>query len=202
MLTSYTRGQLPNRRANKKALLLTVVGVMILTLAALAVLELTDTTYLLHKRPPEVSASTETKGEPSGADRDLDDTDSPSVQTSNGNQPSGSAPSDSDKSTPSGTTFAILPSDLVSAHKVKPDSSLVSVCNATAGATCTIHFSKDGVRKSLPAEPTDRGGTAYWNGWTPQSIGLTTGAWGIEAVASLNGQEKKLSDALSLEVTQ
>jgi len=82
-----------------------------------------------------------------------------------------------------------------------PDT-LNSVCTTTPGATCAISFTKDGVTKSLPTETTDRGGSAYWNGWSLQSIGLTIGSWQVQASASLNGKTLGASDALQLVVSQ
>lgn len=90
----------------------------------------------------------------------------------------------------------------VSDHHVRLGASvgLTSVCNTTPGAECQITVTKDGVTKSLLAETTDAGGAAYWNDWTPQSIGLSVGSWQVKATATLGHQSKTALDALALTV--
>lgn len=79
---------------------------------------------------------------------------------------------------------------------------ITSTCTTTPGATCQITFTKDGVTKSLPAETTDAGGSAYWNNWQPGDYGLTTGSWTVTAVAKSGDQTKTATDALTLEIGQ
>jgi hypothetical protein len=77
-----------------------------------------------------------------------------------------------------------------------------SVCNTTPGATCQIKFTKGNITKTLPLQITDRGGATYWS-WKIQDkdIGLSTGSWQIQAVATLGNQTQTASDSLNLEVT-
>lgn len=74
-----------------------------------------------------------------------------------------------------------------------------SICNSTAGAACQITFTKDGVTKSLDTAQTDNGGSVYWT-WKLQDLGLTPGAWHIQATATLNGKSARADDPLTLDV--
>lgn len=74
-----------------------------------------------------------------------------------------------------------------------------SSCQTTAGASCTIQFTKAGVTKSLASQVTDANGVTTWN-WTPQSIGLEQGTWEIQAIAKLGSQTKTATDSIKLQV--
>jgi len=74
-----------------------------------------------------------------------------------------------------------------------------SVCNTTAGASCYISFTKAGITKSLPAATTDDTGAAYWS-WTPQTVGLTSGSWIVNATATLGQQSASTQDSTQLEI--
>lgn len=74
-----------------------------------------------------------------------------------------------------------------------------SVCQTTSGATCTITFTLGNTVKSLPKQSTDKGGYTYWE-WRLQDIGLTTGIWQVEAVATLGSQQQTATDPMNLEV--
>lgn len=76
-----------------------------------------------------------------------------------------------------------------------------SVCNTSPGVTCTISFTKDGVTKSLPVKTTDSAGAAYWNSWTPASIGLTAGNWTVTATAGSGQQAVSTQDPVVLEIS-
>lgn len=175
-----------------------------LTLALMATaiviaLELTGRTSIFgDNTPPRPTAGQNTKGEVEDGTSKLP---APTTNTQNT-----STEADDEKRTGSvGTQAAVIAptGNFVSAHKNVPlDAPLSSVCNTTAGARCVITFTSGNTKKSLPEQPTDRGGTAYWNSWTPKSIGLTPGEWKIQAVATLGEQTKSADDALTLEVTQ
>lgn len=78
--------------------------------------------------------------------------------------------------------------------------SLSSVCTSTPGASCTISFTQGKITKSLPTQTTDQGGSTYWNNWTLQGIGLTTGSWKITATSSLGNKTLSSVDPMGLEV--
>jgi len=188
----------PNHR--KRNILLIVSAVVVVLAGIFATLELTDTTYVLHKRPPAPTASQNTKGE-------VEDTSTTPTPGSSSTAKPGTAPagSDSEKDPTDGTvpTTLIAPSgNFVSAHKVPVNAPIASVCNTSTGATCKITFTSGSVTKSLSAEVADKGGSVYWNSWTPASLGLTPGTWTIQAVATLNGQTQTSNDALPLEISQ
>lgn len=141
-----------------------------------------------------------TKGEP--ANNSVSAANVTNQPTTAPNSPPPATQSGDNKGTPAESTVLISPSGtFVSAHKNVPSTApLSSVCNTSSGATCSIVFTMNSTTKSLPAQTTDRGGATYWNSWTPNSIGLTSGVWKVAAVASLNGQTKTTADALDLEV--
>jgi cytoskeletal protein RodZ len=132
--------------------------------------------------------------------------DSPSSNNTAGSTDNESTAQPGDqKSSTSGSVAATLlaPSgDFVSSHHVSSSTTLVSVCNTTPGATCQIKFSDGSQTISLPAQTADRGGSAYWDNWTPAQYGITAGSWKITAYATLNGQTKSSQDSLELAVTQ
>lgn len=157
-------------------------------------------------RPPALSANSNTKGEsdaspsPSNTDQNANQT-TPSTST----QPTAGDSKQNQSSAPTSSTSASLlkpTGAFVSNHHSRLSSGYntqQSVCTTTPGATCAITFMKDGVTKSLQAQQTDKGGSAYWS-WKLQDIGLTAGDWAVQATATLNGQTQSASDALKLEV--
>jgi hypothetical protein len=178
-----------------------VLGAVVLV-GLLAVLELTNTTHLLHKKAVPVSASPYTKGEIA------ETTNANAQESGNASGTTDSQPGDT-KSASGGSPSAVLiapTGDFVSNHHPNLDGSpapntMSSVCTTTPGATCTIAFTKDGVTKSLPVQTADRGGSTYWN-WKLQDIGLTAGSWKIEARAMLGGKTSTAADAMELVVAQ
>lgn len=117
--------------------------------------------------------------------------------------PSTSQPGDNKSDDGGGQTTLSLISptgNFVSDHHVTINTPINSVCNTAPGARCTIKFTSGSSSINLPTETTDRSGAAYWNGWTPQSIGLAPGTWQIQAIASLGGQAKASSDVMGLVV--
>jgi len=179
------------------------IAILLVVLASLIIagLELTNVVHLFNKKSRPVTASQYTKGLPVSASQN---SSSRAVNNSNSSVPV----SESKKSygTISSNTILIDPTgDFVSNHHPNLSGSPapnteVSVCNTTPGASCKITFSKDGVTKALAIETTDSGGAAYWS-WKLQDIGLATGSWSIQAVATLNGQTKTASDVMALEVS-
>lgn len=74
-----------------------------------------------------------------------------------------------------------------------------SVCRTTAGATCTIAFTRDGQTRELPPRTTDSSGTAEWD-WSPAEIGLSPGHWDVRITASRGDQQRSVREAMGLEV--
>lgn len=189
------------RNTPKKLLLtLLLVGGVI---AVVVVLEVTDTTHIFHKKADTTFRPTPTSG---GASANNQKGEPLRTGTSTATQQTGAAqPGDQKSSSGSSTVTNLLaPSgDFVSAHgtsayPIKSDAQLTSVCNTSPGAMCIISFSSAGFTKSLPEQTTDRGGSTYWNNWTPKSIGLTPGSWQVKAVAISGSQTKEAVDALEL----
>lgn len=180
-----------------------VVIMVLIAGFVIALLEISDTTHFFHKpNTPMVTASSETKGE-NGTDK-TQTTKTTSSKVNENDQSSGSVqPGDNKSGTGSDVPVVLLAptGNFVSAHKADQAASLSSVCNTTPGVSCQIVFTQNGVVKSLPIQTTDRGGSVYWNGWTPKSIGLVPGTWQVQAVASQGQQSKLTTDALPLEVT-
>lgn len=188
----------PARRSRPVGLIL--VGVLIICIVV-AILELTHTIHFFDTNATKpTTASESTKGEP--APLTTNSGSSSKSQTSGGVQ---AQPGDSKSDSGGSATSELLTptGDFVSSHHVSLTTSIVSVCNTTPGAKCNITFNDgSGTIKSLPVQTTDRGGSSYWNGWTPESIGLTAGSWQISATATLNGITKSAQDALRLTVTK
>jgi cytoskeletal protein RodZ len=188
--------------ARKKTSAKHLTRTIIMVLCGLAVLVIIGVRlYMLHravtppKTIPPVSASQSTKGDTQ-----------PSLITSptpSSTQSADGTPQSNKDNTAQGATLIQPTGNFVSNHKNVPAStSLSSVCNTTAGATCQIVFSSGSMTYSLPIQTADLGGTAYWSSWTPASIGLSPGTWQITAVATLAGNTKSSPDALGLEVIQ
>lgn len=192
----------PSRLTSKK-LLLCLSAFIVIAAGILIALEANGKTHLFRKPAPHPTntASQNTKGETvskSAAES------KPNTSTVNSSDASAVQPGDTKSTSGGGTTNnLIVPNGtFVSAHKVPLSADLSSVCNTSAGASCTILFRSGSTTKSLPAQTADRGGSAYWNSWTPASIGLTPGMWKIEATATLDSQIKTATDATTLEVSQ
>jgi hypothetical protein len=125
---------------------------------------------------------------------------------SSGSTSSGQADSKSATGSTGTTATLLAPSgDFVSNHipnlggKPAPNT-LTSVCNTTPGAECKITFTNGSVTKELSNQTVDSGGSTYWTNWKLQDVGLTTGSWEVQAVATMNGQTQTAKDAMNLQV--
>jgi hypothetical protein len=185
---------MPKRYTSRKSKILLATSVACLLVIGILALELTNTTHFFHKEK-QTSASSFTKGEPTGGTAKnngaLSDSGGSSVTTS----PKGT--------TSSGSTRLIAPSgNFVSNHHPGENGSPTneeSVCNTTPGAQCSISFTKGSVTKSLPVKTADSGGATFWE-WSPDSIGLSPGTWHVSATASLGAKTLSTKDATELEV--
>jgi hypothetical protein len=160
----------------------------------LILLELTNTTHILHKSSSETTKSPNrnTTGEGS-ATKTPQGTTTPANTTTESN--------DTKQTSAQASTLLDPTGNFVSAHKNVPKSaSLSSVCNTTSGAECKIVFTNGSISKSLDPQTTDSNGSSFWNSWSPEDIGLTSGSWQVQAVATLNGQSKTSTDAMKLEI--
>lgn len=171
------------------------IGLVLFAVTAglIAVLEATDTTHIFHQtKAVPITAGQQTKGEPA---------------TSNSTTTGPSQTSGEKTSMINSSAYLIEPNgNFVSNHHPNlsgsPAPNLIqSNCNTTPGASCQIIFEKTGTIKKLPAQVVDGGGATYWT-WKLQDYGITTGSWTVKAEASLNGNSKTATDALTLEVTQ
>lgn len=198
---AYTRNQ--QRPKVKKGIfsrpLTFVVLIVVVGLSVVAVLELTNTTYVFHTRkavsstiPSEVS----TESAP--------DTSDTSETTPESLPPETTPPPPTEKTTapPTSGQELLTPSgSFASNHRpsLKDSPDEESVCITTPGATCTIMFIKDGVTKTLESKKTNTDGIVIWN-WDIKSAGFVTGVWQITAIATLDGQTKNSNDLQPLEV--
>lgn len=131
------------------------------------------------------------------------ETTTPPATTPDTPPPSETIPKDDTPPPPTTNTPVKEPSGtFVSSHHVSLSApgAIQSTCNTTAGAKCSITFTKNGVTKSLGEKQTDADGVAYWT-WTLQEKGISAGSWAITAIASLGTQTKTTNDPLSLEVS-
>lgn len=199
----FVAGGRPKKIRSSKKLILLIIILIVLAGGSVAALELTNTTHLFHAAKPAAhpTANSETKGEPQQGSPAAGGSGSAST-SANSSENKSPAPSGA-----ASTVNLLAPSgDFVSNHHPNLSGSpapneIQSVCNSTAGASCQIIFTKDGVSKSLPAQTTDKGGATYWT-WKLQDIGLTAGSWHIQAKATLGNQTKTADDAMNLEVSQ
>jgi cytoskeletal protein RodZ len=176
-----------------------LLGIILVIAGVVAALELTNTTHIFHKKTTQVisGSSYSNKGEVKNNQSKSDKNSSSSTKSSQ--------PSDSAKS-PTTTAELVAPSGtFVSNHRPNLSGSpapntIASVCNSTPGAKCTITFTQKGVTKSLPEKTIDDNGSVYWS-WQLQDIGISTGTWKIQAIATLNGQTKITTDSLDLVVS-
>jgi hypothetical protein len=179
---------------------LIIAGVVLVVL--FIILELFNVTDVFHGKATKTAPTTagqSTKGEI--ADEKSQPEDSKGATPAEKGNDTGNV-ADSDKKNSNTSTELLAPSGtFVSAHKSVPvNAALSSVCNTSSGANCQITFTSGTTIKSLSSQLTDKGGATYWNSWTPDSIGLTSGKWQVKAVATLNGQTKTSTDALELEI--
>jgi hypothetical protein len=182
-----------------------ILGIaLILLILGTIISEATNTTHLFHSKQaikPQVTASELTKGESTPKTSPEPSTKVVNGQTSNSTSNVGAQPGDAKNTQATDTTVIAPTGNFVSAHKnISGSTSLSSVCNTTMGASCQITFTSAGSSKSLPAQTTDRGGSTFWSSWTPDSVGLTSGSWKVQAIATLNGQSQTSTDALELEI--
>lgn len=184
-----------NNKPRKRRLYIVAVILLFITVAVFYILTRQEKTPEPASAP---SASSETKGESPNSSANTSDT-STSTKPDN---PADSTSNDDAKASGTTASLATPSGEFISSHRNVPKGApLSSVCNTTSGANCQIIFTKDdGTQKTLPNRATDRSGSAYWDGFTAQSIGLSTGKWKVKAVATLNGQTKSADDPLELEI--
>jgi hypothetical protein len=190
-----------------KRLILIVLISVGAVVVVLAILEAAGTIHLFsnaNTNQPTSSGNQYTKGIP----KTNNGGSSSQLNNSSGGNSSGQQNGPASKlGSPNAATLIAPTGNYVSNHglngsSVTYNSQESSSCSTTPGATCQITFTQNGAQpKQLPAEQTDEGGITYWNNWTPASIGLTSGSWQIEAIATLNGQTKTATDALDLVVS-
>lgn len=171
---------------------------LILVVAVLLVLELTNTTYLFHKKVAVSSTIPATTNETSASN----DTDKSSSQGSATSTNNSTQNNEKIVSTPSSGSDLLAPSgSFASSHRpsLKNSPGMESICITTPGATCTIIFTLDNAVKTLDSKKTDDTGAVVWN-WNLNEAGFIPGSWQITATASLNGQSKSTTDIQKLEV--
>jgi cytoskeletal protein RodZ len=188
----YKNKKYSEPKYTKRAKLLLLVGVIVLLVGIAGV-----SYALFHdsNKAPEVTASSDTKGEVSNGSK----TASGSTDTTTTLPEDNKSSTGGSSSTP---TNLIIPSGVfVSNHFPQQGgtTALQSNCTTSPGATCQISFTKDGVVKSLPAQTTDKGGATYWN-WDYKDLGLTTGAWHVEAKANYGSQTQTATDGLDVTI--
>ena len=169
---------------------------------AVPILELTDTTYLFHRKKAVSStiASPSSSNSPSSSSNKGNSLASPSS-----NQTSTDTSAKAGTATSGNNSPLLVPyGNFVSNHNPGQDgapTTETSVCITTPGASCYIKFTNgDGVVKTLAAGTVDSTGAVYWNNWDVKTAGFTNGTWQIEAVASLNDQTKSTKDDKPLQV--
>lgn len=167
---------------------------LVVAMAVIGILELTNTTYIFHKKkvPATIPASVQKK--------------KTEVAQKVSSQPSSSQDNKGKSALPpgSGSGASLTPplGNFVSNHFPGQNGTSTkeqSVCNTTPGAACYIQFTNTGNGKTtrLAEQTVGQQGFVLWD-WDANT--LTAGTWEIKAVASLNGQAQSATDSIKLEV--
>ena len=167
---------------------------------ALAASELTDTTYIFHKKKVPTTIPVE-----SSTSKSKNKKSSSAKSTSTSNSAKSSAPENKVASPTGGNTSGTLAQpygDFVSNHYPGQNGSNTkeqSVCNTTPGAKCYIQLTNTATSQitKLPERTTESDGSTLWL-WDANT--LSSGKWEVKAVASLNGQTKSATDSIKLNV--
>lgn len=186
-----------------------VAAVLLILVAVVAALELTNTTHFFHAKTavsgkiPVISsgktpASTSKNTTSQTPATSKTTTTSPTNTTNTVDKSSGTGQGTNQPSTLQ-TPFGSFVSNH-SANLSGSPSQEQSFCITSPGASCTMTFTNDsGIVKTLPGQTADSSGNVSWV-WDVNSAGFTTGNWKITATASLNGQSKTTTDQLPLKV--
>jgi biotin carboxyl carrier protein len=184
----------------KRRVLLPTAGLIII-IAAIAGLELSDTTHWFHSA--KAPAAQHTASQPSGPANAVQE-NKQAGSSAPSTSPSPAVPSSNDTKitspTPANVKLLAPRGTFANEYDVGEGQQMSSTCNTNSGVYCKIVFTKDGVSKSLPKRLTDASGNASW-AWKPKDIGLTPGTWHIKAIATYQSQTKTTSnDPLTLKV--
>lgn len=178
----------------KKSLLVGIAGLIIL----FAILEMTNTTHLLHKQkvPLVIPTHTNTSQTVSSSVP----SSRPGSDSTNGSQQASSTPADIANHSLI-TPFGNFVSNHSPGQNGSPNNEF-SVCNTTPGATCYIEFTHldTGETTQLPTQTTDARGSTSWYWDISKDAHLTSGEWQVKAVASLGNQTKSADDSLKLRI--
>jgi hypothetical protein len=178
--------------SNRWALVLAVV----IVLAVILILEITDTTHFFHKAkvPPVIPI----------ADNNISGTQQPSKsssddeETGSSSKDKGSSNSTKNSGLPLYEPYGVFVSNHTPGQNGAP-TVINSTCNTTPGASCYIEFTQNEVTTKLPSKTTNGDGAATWV-WDIKDANLTTGKWKITAVATLNNESKTSEDPIPLTI--
>lgn len=185
---------------------------LVLAIAVMVVLELTNVTHFFHTSPatsgkiPVISTAPKTSKSTAPAASKQSTDSAPTTTSANGSS-SNKSTSGSPTTTSAGSTQPLQApfGAFVSNHSPNLSGSPApsteqSVCNTTPGASCTMYFTNDsGIVKTLPSQTSDGNGNVTWL-WDVKTAGFTAGNWQIKATATLNGVDKSSIDHLPLKV--
>lgn len=201
----HKKFQAGKQKSSRRRLLWCLPALVGLGLVVMLVLELTNTTYIFHKRPAYVTIPSKATNTTAAATPNS--SSSKSTTTTSTSSASTPAPASVDKTysqpTASPTTLVLgTAQTFVSNHKPGQDGASTaeqSACNTTPGATCYIQFTQGDLTRSLETKTADNNGTVIWN-WDTKGANFSSGSWQITAVAALGGQTKSAHDQLALEI--
>jgi hypothetical protein len=176
-----------------------IVLLIVLLVAVMATLELTNTTHIFHRqRIPAVISVTNTKTKNNNSNKNTITTNSGTSQaTTTPTKVTSSAGETTSSSQPLESPYG----SFVSNHYPGQNGSNldeVSVCNTTPGASCYIKFSNGSITTQLPTQVTNNAGVTSWTWNIGSDAHLTSGQWQITAVASLNGQFLYTNDPMMM----
>lgn len=192
-----------DRRIVKRSKLKLVLSILLVIVLLLIGLELTNKTYIFHKRKA-ISGTIRTSTIDSGSSQAEQSSANNAAGSTKLSDKTGTGPTQA-PSNPSSAKLEASPyGTFVSNHhpslsgKDHP-SSEQSVCVTSQGVTCYIEFRNGDVVKSLPKQTTNAEGSTSWS-WDVKEAGFTTGTWKITVIAGSNGKQLSTTDQINLEV--
>jgi hypothetical protein len=196
--------QKPGHRFRKPGLIiiaaLAVVGITAVILETTGVTDVVNSRrskqYVTTPASENRTINENTKGETNSEGDDQSGQTSPGPSQSNNDKDQATTDVNTPLTTPTGSFVSNHNPNLSGSPA---PNSMQSTCTTTPGAKCQITFKLGSTTKSLPAQQTDRGGSAYWS-WELQDIGLTEGSWEVTAKATLGSQTKTATDSMKLEI--
>ncbi|HSW85275.1 MAG TPA: hypothetical protein VLF79_01510 [Candidatus Saccharimonadales bacterium] len=190
-----------NTSPGKKPWRLILTFAVIILISVFAILEITNTTHLLHSKTVPKTIPLTTKDSGSNKQVVTKTQSSSNNSAAQSNTEISKNPSVTGSSSSTNLTLIEPYGQFVSNHRPGQNSPTdeVSICDTTPGANCYIKFTAadNSTSTQLPVQTAGSDGSTSW-AWNSNI--LTNGKWQVTAIASLNGQTKSATDPTLLEI--